>query len=108
MHVTGIIKAKGLSIVLLNNHKRHCKILFLLFVLKQATWKRMDWKNSATELLPCPSYKVWCASVVYFSSAAHPTMGKANWQEKWPAVGKKRGMGGSIDFSQWRMLVYIP
>lgn len=37
MHVTGIIKAKGLSIVLLNTSKRHCEVLFLLFVFKQAT-----------------------------------------------------------------------
>lgn len=37
MHVTGIIKAKGLSIVLLNSNKRHNKVLFLLFVFKQAT-----------------------------------------------------------------------
>lgn len=67
MHVTGIIKAKGLSIVLLNINKKHGEVLFLLFIFKRATWKRMDWKNSATELLPWPSYKVWCASVVYFS-----------------------------------------
>lgn len=37
MHVTGIIKAKGLSIVLLNINKRHCEVLFLLFVFKKAT-----------------------------------------------------------------------
>lgn len=66
MHVPGIIKAKGLSIVLLNINKRHSKVSFL-FVFKQATWKRMDWKNSAIELLPWPSYTVWCSSEVYFS-----------------------------------------
>lgn len=39
MHVTGIIKAKGLSIVLLNINKKHGEVLFLLFIFKRATWK---------------------------------------------------------------------
>lgn len=37
MHVTGIIKAKSLSIVLLNINKKHGEVLFLLFIFKRAT-----------------------------------------------------------------------
>lgn len=107
MHVTGIIKAKGLSIVLLIINRRHNNVLFLLYLFKISYLKENRLKNSATELLTWPSNKVWCASVVYFSSTARSN-GEHNLTRK--MVGSEKWKGGrarNTDLSKWEVQVYV-